>query len=104
MCHLDGPKTAVPLSGPILIRLTILVNAYFHSNERGAACFRQVLPYRPRPCTCWSAGSRILAEGLDCWKVTGTKCAQGKLVKATAMEKIEHCRTCKFYIAYAHKF
>lgn len=44
------------------------------------------------------------AKGLDCWKVTGTKCAQGKLVKATAMEKISHCRTCDFYIAYAHKF
>jgi hypothetical protein len=43
-------------------------------------------------------------KGLDCWKVTGTKCAQGKLVKATAMEKIGHCRTCNFYTTYANKF
>jgi len=43
-------------------------------------------------------------RGLDCWKVTGTKCAQGKLVKATVLEKLEHCRACKFYTSYAHKF
>lgn len=43
-------------------------------------------------------------KGLDCWKITGTKCAQGKIIKATAFEKIEHCRTCDFYKTFAHKF
>jgi hypothetical protein len=43
-------------------------------------------------------------KGLDCWKVTGTRCAQGKMVKATIEEKLEFCRSCKFYIIYAHKF
>ena len=43
-------------------------------------------------------------KGLDCWKVTGTKCSQGKVEKATALEKIGHCRTCNFYITFAHKF
>ena len=43
-------------------------------------------------------------KGLDCWKVTGTKCAQGTIVKATALEKIAHCRSCNFYQSYAHKF
>ena len=43
-------------------------------------------------------------KGLDCWKVTGTKCDHGKLVKATAMEKISFCRACNFYNTFAHKF
>jgi len=43
-------------------------------------------------------------KGLDCWKVTGTRCAQGKFVMASALEKIGHCRNCGYYQAYAHKF
>lgn len=43
-------------------------------------------------------------KGLDCWKVTGTRCAQGKFVKATNKEKVEHCRSCAFYEAHAHKY
>lgn len=43
-------------------------------------------------------------KGLDCWKVTGTKCAQGTIVKASALEKIGHCHGCKYYQTYAHKF
>ena len=43
-------------------------------------------------------------KGLDCWKVTGTKCAQGAIVKASALEKIQHCRSCRFYTGYANKF
>jgi hypothetical protein len=43
-------------------------------------------------------------KGLDCWKVTGTMCNQGKQSKASAAEKIEYCRSCSFYKDYAHKF
>lgn len=43
-------------------------------------------------------------KGLDCWKVTGTKCDQGKMELATLIEKIERCRTCDFYEKFAHKF
>ena len=43
-------------------------------------------------------------KGLDCWKVTGTNCAKGAIEKATAAEKIAHCRNCDFYKTYAHKF
>jgi hypothetical protein len=43
-------------------------------------------------------------RGLDCWKVTGTNCAQGRYVKASVMEKIEHCRSCDFYQKFANKF
>lgn len=43
-------------------------------------------------------------KGLDCWKVTGTKCAKGTLQMATALEKIAYCRNCAFYKEYAHKF
>ncbi len=43
-------------------------------------------------------------KGLDCWKVTGTKCAKGTIEKATAAEKIVHCRDCNFYKTYAHKY
>jgi hypothetical protein len=43
-------------------------------------------------------------KGLDCWKVTGTKCDQGKMEKASLQEKVVHCRTCDFYKEYAHKF
>jgi hypothetical protein len=41
---------------------------------------------------------------LNCWKVTGIKCAQVKLEQSMAMEKIEHCRTCTFYITCAQLF
>lgn len=43
-------------------------------------------------------------RGLDCWKVTGTKCERGKMEKASIAEKVRHCGTCDFYIQYAHKF
>jgi hypothetical protein len=43
-------------------------------------------------------------KGLDCWKVTGTKCDKGKIETKTAVEKVEYCRKCSFYIHYAHKF
>ncbi len=43
-------------------------------------------------------------KGLDCWKITGTLCDQGKQVMATAAEKIAYCRTCGFYKSYAHKY
>ncbi len=43
-------------------------------------------------------------RGLDCWKVTGTKCEMGKYIKATAAEKISYCRSCDFYSRFAHKF
>jgi hypothetical protein len=43
-------------------------------------------------------------RGLDCWKITGTKCGKGAVEKATANEKIEYCRKCDFYIQYANKF
>jgi hypothetical protein len=43
-------------------------------------------------------------KGLDCWKITGTKCNLGQLEKATLSEKVEYCRTCDFYKAYANKF
>ncbi len=43
-------------------------------------------------------------KGSDCWRVTGTKCAQGRIEKATSIEKIEHCRSCGFYKTYAHKY
>ena len=43
-------------------------------------------------------------RGLDCWKMTGTRCAQGKYVMASLSEKIEYCRKCDFYQKFAHKF
>lgn len=42
-------------------------------------------------------------KGLDCWKVTGTKCAGGMYTKATITEKVLFCRECSFYKQYAHK-
>lgn len=36
--------------------------------------------------------------GRECWKVTGTKCANGRYTKASLTEKIIHCRgNCEFY-------
>ena len=43
-------------------------------------------------------------KGLECWKVTGTMCDNGKIAMATVSEKILHCRTCDFYVNYAVKF
>ncbi|GBD99707.1 hypothetical protein BMS3Abin07_01747 [bacterium BMS3Abin07] len=43
-------------------------------------------------------------RGLDCWKVTGTKCDQGRLEMASIADKITFCRKCSFYDTYAHKF
>lgn len=42
--------------------------------------------------------------GLDCWKVTGTKCNGGTMEKATKAEKIEFCKKCDFYKTYAHRY
>ncbi len=37
-------------------------------------------------------------HGKGCWKVTGTCCAQGRLVTKDVSEKMLHCRNkCKFY-------
>lgn len=44
------------------------------------------------------------ANGLDCWKVTGTMCDGGRIQKATKQEKIAFCSTCNFYKTYANKF
>ena len=43
-------------------------------------------------------------KGLDCWKVTGTKCDRGRMETATQNEKIAYCRRCEFYINFAHKY
>ncbi len=43
-------------------------------------------------------------KGLDCWKVTGTKCDHGRLEMASLFEKVDFCKNCKFYNEYAHKF
>ena len=43
-------------------------------------------------------------NGLDCWKVTGTMCGQGRYKMATLKEEIEFCRTCDCYLEHAHKF
>jgi hypothetical protein len=39
--------------------------------------------------------------GKECWKVTGTKCAQGRLEMESLSEKIVYCRNeCEFYRNY----
>jgi hypothetical protein len=39
--------------------------------------------------------------GRECWKLTGTKCAQGALEKAELSEKITYCREqCKYFKKY----
>lgn len=44
-------------------------------------------------------------HGTRCWKITGTKCAQGKLLKVSLEEKIMYCRKeCEFYKRYAERF
>ncbi len=43
-------------------------------------------------------------KGLDCWKVTGTRCAKGTMEMATLAEKIQYCRDCGFFKTYARKF
>ncbi len=43
-------------------------------------------------------------KGLDCWKVTGTRCAKGTIQKASALEKVGYCRNCAFYQQFANKF
>jgi hypothetical protein len=43
-------------------------------------------------------------HGTECWKITGTRCAQGALMKASLSEKIIHCRNnCRFYREYVSK-
>ncbi len=63
---------------------------------------------------CWEfmkCASQVYTEcpaypdkGLDCWKITGTKCDAGRMEKKTAAEKIAYCRTCSFYTTYANKY
>ncbi|HAK58769.1 MAG TPA: hypothetical protein DCO77_00055 [Nitrospiraceae bacterium] len=43
-------------------------------------------------------------RGLECWKVTGTRCERGIMEKSSVFLKIEHCSKCDFYVQYAHKF
>jgi len=43
-------------------------------------------------------------KGLDCWKVTGTKCSGGMVEKASLEEKVLYCRKCLFFREFAHKF
>ncbi len=43
-------------------------------------------------------------NGLECWKVTGTMCDNGKISMATVIEKISFCRKCDFYINHAAKY
>ena len=39
--------------------------------------------------------------GRECWKLTGTKCAQGALEKAKLSEKITYCREhCEYFRKY----
>jgi hypothetical protein len=42
-------------------------------------------------------------NGLECWKVTGTKCGAGKLTMASIEQKLMFCVKCTFYIQYASK-
>ncbi len=42
-------------------------------------------------------------HGHECWIVTDTKCAQGRIVKPTLQEKLAYCWTCKYYINYARR-
>ncbi len=42
-------------------------------------------------------------RGLDCWKVTGTRCEKGLIEKKNLTEKILYCRECDFFKHYAHK-
>lgn len=86
--------------------------------QYGGIVFRmdQLTIYRGRDLTmnCWEfkncpedthkACPAYPARGLDCWKVTGTKCEKGKMEKATVHEKIAYCRECGFYVKYASKF
>ena len=43
-------------------------------------------------------------KGLECWKVTGTMCDNGKIAMATVLEKISFCRKCDFYVNHAAKY
>lgn len=56
------------------------------------------------PSTMGSCPAFKRNKGKECWKVTGTQCAQGKLSKVSLEEKIEYCRYCPFYIKFATKF
>jgi hypothetical protein len=42
--------------------------------------------------------------GKSCWKITGTKCANGKVEKLSLSEKIIYCRNeCEFYRKYLRR-
>ncbi|MEJ2313299.1 MAG: hypothetical protein P8Y85_00665 [Nitrospirota bacterium] len=42
--------------------------------------------------------------GLECWKLTGTKCRGGEFVKASFDEKILYCRNeCDYYKIHLKK-
>ena len=51
-----------------------------------------------KDCPAWPG------RGLDCRKVTGTKCDSGRIEKTSLHEKIEFCRTCDYYKQHAHKY
>lgn len=41
--------------------------------------------------------------GRECWKITGTKCAQGRYEKAALSEKITYCiNSCSYYQTYCN--
>ena len=42
-------------------------------------------------------------NGLECWKVTGTKCDSGKLTMASIEQKLMFCVKCSFYLQHASK-
>ncbi len=44
------------------------------------------------------------SKGLDCWKITGTKCDAGRIEKHTIDEKILFCRKCEFFVLHANRF
>jgi hypothetical protein len=39
--------------------------------------------------------------GRECWKITGTKCSQGRFEKSSLVEQIVHCHNeCEYYRQY----
>lgn len=43
-------------------------------------------------------------KGLDCWKITGTKCQGGQVEMKTLREKIIYCKSCEFFEKYVTTF
>ena len=76
----------------------------FSPSKSGPGNLRAALGVRPLNLVVGTVARLVPDKGMDCWKVTGTKCNLGLLEKATLHEKIECCRSCDFYKAYANKF